>query len=136
MTRPPSGWPPPEEARLAGRRVALSPLAQAVADRYFAEFPGDLERYDGDVAVAWELHDTRHVLSWAIGDVEGHVELDRQISWLAGVLGARDFPLEHLARNLELAAGVVAERLDPRVGERLRSAAALVRRRPSSGDAP
>jgi hypothetical protein len=128
-TAPPSGWPPPAEARLGGARVNLVGLAEAVADAYFARFPEDLERY-GDVARAWELHDTQHLLDWAVGDVQGLVDLERQVAWLARVLGARDFPLEHLAVNLELAADVVAGQVaggEP-VAARLRDAAALVRR--------
>ena len=34
-----------------------------------------------------------------------------QVEWLASVLAARGYPLERLARNLELAAAVLAERL-------------------------
>ena len=66
---PPSGWPPPETATLAGRPVELVPLAEAIADRYFEEFPGDLERY-GPAARDWEVHDTQHCLHWAVLDVE------------------------------------------------------------------
>jgi hypothetical protein len=129
-TAPPSGWPPPTEAQLGGARVDLVRLAGEIADRYFERFPEDLERY-GDAARAWECHDTQHLLNWAIGDVEGFVELDRQALWLANVLAARDFPVEHLAVNLELAADVVDEQLDggAPVAERLRSAAAAVRAR-------
>jgi hypothetical protein len=58
---PPTGATPPAEATVAGRTVALAPLAEAVADRYFAEFPGDLERY-GDAARQWEVHDTLYCL--------------------------------------------------------------------------
>ena len=132
-TQPPSGWPPPEDATLAGGPVNVTALAEAVADRYFEAHPGDLERYGPDVARAWEIHDTRYLLSWAIGDVEGHVELAGQVSWLAGVLEAREFPLEHLASNLDLAADVTAERVEggAAVAERLRAAAALVRERPT-----
>jgi hypothetical protein len=128
-TAPPSGWPPPDEAALDGVRVLLGPLAEEIADRYFARFPEDLRRYGADVARAWEVHDTRHLLNWAIGSIEGHLDLDAQVSWLARVLSARDFPLEHLATNLELAADVVAERLErgPLVAERLRAAATTVR---------
>jgi hypothetical protein len=131
-TAPPSGWPPPDEAVLGGVRVALAPLCYVIADRYFERFPEDLERYGDDVARAWELHDTRHLLSWAFGAVEGRVDLEAQVSWLARVLGARDFPLEHLAVNLELAAGVVGERVDggEPVAERLRAAAVQVRDAP------
>lgn len=131
MTAPPSGWPPPTEARLAGRRVELAPLAAEVADRYFARHPEDLARYGADVARAWEMHDTQHLVNWAIGDVEGFIALDERVTWLADVLAARAFPLDHLAGNLEIAADVVEERVQggAPVAERLRAAAALVRAR-------
>lgn len=121
---PPGGWPPPAEARLDGRTVPLVPLAEAVTERYFERYPEDLERY-GEAGRDWERHDTQHLLNWAIGDAEGFVDLERQVRWLAGVLAARNFPLDHLAGNLELAADVVAERLPggERVAERLRAAA-------------
>jgi hypothetical protein len=127
-TASPSGWPPPTQARLAGAAVELEPLAAVIADRYFARFPEDVERY-GDAARAWELHDTQHLLSWAIGDVEGFVDMPSQVAWLSRVLAARDFPLEHLAVNLELAAEVVSERLDggAPVAERLLAASVTVR---------
>ena len=129
MTAPPSGWPPPSEARLGQATIALAPLAAATADRYFERFPEDLERY-GDAARAWELHDTQHLLHWAIGDVEGFVDMEHHVGWLAGVLDARDFPLEHLAVNLELAADVVVEQVaNEDVAERLRRAAGSVRAR-------
>ena len=132
-TAPPSGWPPPAEARLGATAIALAPLAAATADRYFERYPEDLERY-GDAGRAWEQHDTQHLLHWAIGDVEGFVDMQHHVSWLAGVLDARGFPLEHLAGNLELAADVVEERLDQAkpVAERLRAAAVSVRQRPSA----
>jgi hypothetical protein len=127
-TAPPSGWPPPAEATLGGRPVDLAALAEPIADRYFAAYPEDLERY-GDAARAWELHDTRHLLAWAVGDAEGYVELDRQVAWLARILEAREFPLEHLAGNLELAGDVVGERVEGGevVAARLRAAAERVR---------
>ncbi len=127
-TAPPGGWPPPATVRLAGTELVLEPVASAVAERYFERYPEDLERY-GEVARAWEIHDTQHLLNWAVGDVEGHVDLERQVSWLAGVLEARDFPLEHLAGNLELAADVVETSVDggAAVAARLRDAAARVR---------
>ena len=129
-TEPPSGWPPPTEARLGDATVELPPLATATADRYFERFPEDLDRY-GDAARAWELHDTLHLLHWAIGDVEGYVDMRHHVAWLAGVLAAREFPLEHLAANLELAADVVVDRIEqgPAVADRLRAAAITVRER-------
>jgi hypothetical protein len=55
------------------------------------------------------------------------------VSWLARILEARDFPLDHLAANLLIAADVVAARVEggEPVAERLRAAAALVRQTPS-----
>jgi hypothetical protein len=125
---PPTGFPPPGSATLGGRRIALAPLAEEIARRYFAEFPDDFARY-GDVARAWEVHDTCHCLHWAILDVQGHASLEKEIAWLSEVLGARGFPLENLARNLELAAAVVEERVPSGalVAARLQAAAASVR---------
>jgi len=125
-TAPPSGWPPPTQARLGDAQVELEPLAHTIADRYFERFPEDLERY-GDAARAWELHDTQHLLHWAIGDVEGYVEMAHHVEWLARVLAARDFPLEHLAVNLELAGEVAGAELGDEVAQRLVAAAAVVR---------
>jgi hypothetical protein len=126
---PPSGSPVPTSVELAGHDIALAPLAQSVAERYFHEFPQDLERY-GDAARAWEIHDTTHCLHWAVLDVDGFADLHREATWLAHVLAARGFPLEHLARNLELAADVIDEQLSETgqpVAARLRSAATTVR---------
>jgi hypothetical protein len=127
VTRRPGGSPPPAAVTLADeRRVELAPLLTAIADRYFAEFPSDLERY-GAVARDWELHDTAHCISWAALDARGFASLDRNVTWLANILRSRDFPVEQLARNLELAADVCAEQLDATVAARLRNAATLVR---------
>ena len=123
MTRPPSGMPPPSSVELDGARLELTPLAETVAERYFAEFPEDLERY-GDAALPWEIHDTLHTFNWAILDVRGFTNLETNMLWLARVLVARDFPLEHLARNVELCADVVS---DERLATVLRGAAVSVR---------
>jgi hypothetical protein len=126
VTRRPGGSPPPTAVTLGERQVELAPLLETIADRYFAEFPGDVERY-GELAREWELHDTAHCINWAALDVRGFASLDRNISWLANILRARDFPLEQLARNLELAADVCADELDQAVAARLRNAAPMVR---------
>jgi hypothetical protein len=128
---PPSGSPAPTHVKLAGQDIALTRLAESVAERYFHEFPEDLERY-GDAARAWEIHDTSYCLQWAVLDVEGLADLRHEIAWLTDVLGSRGFPLGHLARNLELAASVVGEQLPGAggaVAARLRSAAQIVRDR-------
>jgi hypothetical protein len=125
---PPTGFPPPASATLAGRRIALTPLAEEIADRYFAEFPEDADRY-GEAARAWEVHDTCHCLHWAFLDAEGYASLAKEVGWLADVLRARGFPLDKLARNLELAAAVVEQRVGSGalVAGRLHAAAASVR---------
>ena len=64
----------------------------------------------------------------------GPSSIEREIAWLANVLGSRGFPLDHLARNLELAADVVDEQLEApgaAVAERLRAAAAGVEPSPA-----
>jgi hypothetical protein len=63
-------------------------------------------------------------------DVEHAASLEREIAWLTNVLRSRGFPLKCLARNLELAASLVEERLagaGAAVADRLRAAAASVR---------
>ena len=72
----------------------------------------------------WEIHDTLHTLDWAVLDIRGFASLETNMVWLAKVLVARDFPLEHLTRNVEICAGVVD---DERVAATLRAAADSVR---------
>jgi hypothetical protein len=119
--QPPSGQSPPSRTP---EGVALEPLAEQVADLYFAEFPDDLERY-GPYVRDWEVHDTQWLLAWASMPM---IELSEQVDWLARVLEARAFPLERLARNLELAADVAAGPL-PDAAPLLRDAAGQVRAR-------
>jgi hypothetical protein len=129
---PPSGSPPPTTATLGpDERIELAPLAEEVARRYFEEFPGDFDRY-GDVAHDWAVHDTLYILAWALGDLDGHRMLASQVDWLAGVLAARAFPLEQLARNLEIAADVLGGRVPGRreeIADLLTVAAESVRAR-------
>ena len=121
----PSGAAPPDEAG----GLDLRELAQRVTDRYGAEFPDEDERYDPKVWRAWCRHDTQYLLQWAVLDVEGTTSLERQVAWLAGVLEARDFPVDRLARTLELAADEAGAAARADVAERLRDAAAGVRGR-------
>ena len=130
MTEPPSGYPPPASAQPRdGETLDLRSLAQEICARYRAEFPDEQERY-GDAGMAWCLHDNRHILSWAVNAWNGYGGFEAQLSWLAGVLEARDFPLDRLARDLEIAADVLAA---PHRGlsETLTTGASFVRSRPS-----
>jgi hypothetical protein len=128
---PPGGTPPPTRAETPSGTVDLHARAGDACERYASEFPDERERY-GDVGQAWCVHDNQHVFAWAIADVHGgHVDLLEQVGWLARVLEARDFPLERLARSLELCAEVAADRIDDAVAGRLGEAAAFVRSKPS-----
>ena len=109
MTEPPSGAAPPATARLSGGEVLdLRALAEEICERYRAEFPDEQERY-GDAGMAWCVHDNQYLINWAVTEANGLGGLERQIDWLAGVLEARDFPLDRLARDLEIAAAVLEE---------------------------
>jgi hypothetical protein len=110
VTQPPSGMPPPEQAILAGadEPIELVSLAQEICRRYREEFPDEQERY-GDAGMAWCVHDNQHILNWAVGARNGYVDFGRELAWLARVLEAREFPLERLARNLEIAAEVTGD---------------------------
>lgn len=124
---PPSGTPAPRVAtRPDGAEIDLVALAREICRRYDAEFPDERERY-GPAGMAWCEHDNQHILFWVVNDVDGPVDLLDQVGWLARVLAARDFPLERLARNLEIGAGVVAAQLgDEPLAARLREAAGSV----------
>jgi len=124
VTEPPSGSPPPVTAELRdGTHLDLRALAEEVCRRYRAEFPDEERRY-GDAGRAWCVHDNQHILNWAVTEANGFGGLERQLVWLAGVLEARDFPLERLARDLEIAAAVL-----PELADTLASGASFVRAR-------
>ena len=130
---PPSGQPPPVRAELAdGTEVDLEALARDVCERYRAEYPDEEGRY-GDAGLAWCVHDNQHILNWAAGSVNGYVDLERELAWLARVLEAREFPLDRLARDLDIAAAVVGEQVPgaEAVAAALTGAAEMVRSRPT-----
>jgi hypothetical protein len=130
---PPSGQPPPVRAELAdGTVVDLEALAREVCDRYRAEYPDEEERY-GDVGQQWCRHDNQHLVNWAVLHTREYVVLDEQVAWLAKVLEAREFPLDRLARDLDIAAEVVGERVGGGAGvaAALTRASAMVRARPT-----
>jgi hypothetical protein len=131
VTEPPSGYPPPVSAQLHnGPTLELRVLAQEICARYRAEFPDEEERY-GDAGMAWCIHDNQHILNWAVAESNGYGGFERQLAWLAGVLEARDFPLERLARDLDIAAAVLDELRTPHPGpsEILADGARFVRSR-------
>jgi hypothetical protein len=130
---PPSGQPPPSGVSLAdGTRLDLEPLAREVCARYAAEFPDEEERY-GDAGRQWCVHDNQYLLSWAVLDRTGFVDLEDQVAWLARVLEARAFPLDRLARDLDIAAEVLGARVPAAedAARRLQDAAVMVRARGS-----
>jgi hypothetical protein len=90
--------------------IALLPLAEETCRRYALEFPDESERY-GEAGQTWCLHDNLYLLAWAVDDVDGSRVMQTEVAWLAGVLEARAFPLERLARNLEIAAAVTRDQL-------------------------
>jgi hypothetical protein len=107
VTEPPRGAPPPAGAELRdGRTLDLRALAEQICARYREEFPDEQQRY-GDAGTAWCLHDNQHILNWAVTEVNGLGGFDRQIAWLASVLEARGFPVDRLARDLEIAVELV-----------------------------
>lgn len=135
MTRPmpPSGANPPTEMRTAiGAVIDLLPLAHETCRRYRDEFPDEAERY-GPAGQAWCLHDNQYLFAWAIQDSRDHtVRLIDQALWLADVLDKRGFPIERLARNLEIAADVathtpIQNELVAAIPQRLTAAANAVR---------
>ena len=110
---PPRGAAAPMDATAPdGSVIELREMARAISARYRAEFLDGEERY-GDACHAWCVHDNQYLLHWAFLDAQGLTKLDDQVAWLARVLAARDFPLDRLARNLELVADAVLEINEP-----------------------
>ncbi len=132
---PPGGDEPPGTASLGeGEPLDLAALAREICRRYREEFPDEAERY-GDAGTAWCVHDNQYLLHWAAEAVNGYLDMTREVSWLASVLEARNFPIERLARNLDIGADVVISRVAGQNGELLAGvltdAAAFVRSRDS-----
>ena len=113
----------PDTARLRGAEIDLVGFAREICRRYRLEFPDEQGRY-GDAGMAWCVHDNQHILAWAVMAIEHGLGMQRQLAWLADVLRNRDFPIERLVRDLEIAGEVVE---DPEVAERLRAGADYVR---------
>ena len=123
---PPTGVNPPEFFELAdGTQIDLGPVALKLCEHYYALNPDDLERY-GPAGQVWCDHDSRYLLAWALEDARaGTVDCIAQVQWLGRVLAARAFPVERLARHVELTAeilrtsgfGDVGDRADDRMCE-------------------
>ena len=136
----PSGHPPPEHITLGAERIDLKPLAEQTTQRFLARFPDELDRYENpDRVREWCEHDTRHLIAWAAAEVNRGSSLARQLDWLGTVLESRGYPVARLADTLEIAAGVLIERLGPQaqaVADALRRGSWHVRATPAFITAP
>lgn len=102
------GGEPPSSARVDGTTIDLEPLAREICRRYGVEHPDEHARR-GEAGPARYVHDTPYLLAWAADDLRLRGgQLVGNVSWLARVWAAERLPIERLARNLEIAAGVVA----------------------------
>jgi hypothetical protein len=131
---PPGGDAPPTAAWVGEDEepLDLPALAREICRRYRLEFPDEQGRY-GEAGNAWCVHDNQYLLNWAADAVAGYVDMTQEVAWLATVLEARDFPLDRLARDLEIGAQVVLEDVGGSSGQLLAGvfvdAAAFVRSR-------
>jgi hypothetical protein len=129
---PPSGGDAaPLSAVLAdGQPLDLVVLATEICRRYREEFPDEAQRY-GDAGNAWCVHDNQHLLNWAVEAVNDESDMKNEVAWLASVLESRGFPIERLARNLDLAGDIAGDQLagpdNDRVSGVLEDAAEFVR---------
>jgi hypothetical protein len=132
VRRPSGGTQPPATAELGdGEVLHLSVLAHEVSRRFQQEHPDEEERY-GRAAFEWCVHDNQWLLGWAALEArtrQGH--FFENVRWLGRVLTARDYPLERLVRDLELAAEVVGVGTDARreLARTLAEGAAMLRER-------
>jgi len=55
----------------------------------------------------WCRHDNQHVLNWAVLSLTDGVDFEQELAWLARILEHRDFPLDRLARSLQLLSATV-----------------------------
>jgi len=78
-------------------------------------------------------NDNQHVLNWAVISITGALDFEAQLAWLARILEHRAFPLDRLARSLELLATALRASYpgEEEVAERIRDGAAFISSRPS-----
>ena len=134
---PPGGDEAPRTSAPLGRRgpeLDMLTLAGEICEHYRREFPDEQNRY-GDAGRQWCVHDNQHLLNWGVETVNGDLDLNHEVAWLASVLESRGFPIERLARTLDLGADVVRARVAGSPGLKLASVltdlASFVRSRPS-----
>lgn len=128
---PTGGDAAPLSAVLAdGQPLDLVALATEICRRYREEFPDEAQRY-GEAGNAWCVHDNQHLVNWAVEAVNDQGDMKNDVAWLASVLESRGFPVERLARNLDLASEIAGDQLAGQGGDRvsvvLRDAAEFVR---------
>src|ERR1700709_1696846 len=120
--KPPSGGDePPRVSAPIGRKgplLEVVPLATEICRRYQLEFPDEKKRY-GDAGNQWCVHDNQHLLNWGVEAVNGHLDINHEIAWLASVLEARGCPIERLARTLQLGAAVILQEVSGAPGIKL-----------------
>ena len=121
-----------------GEVLHLAPIAHEISRRFQREHPDEGARY-GEAAYAWCVHDNQWLLGWAAEDLDIRGRhLANNVRWLAGLLGARGYPFERLARDLEIAAEVVGDetqgraRLAANLREGAKSVPRKARRAPPS----
>lgn len=106
------------------------PLAEQICASYYAEFPDHVERF-GERGQAFCAHDNAYLIAWFVDDLDGQTgSFVRNVSWLAGVLHGREFPMDAFARNLELVGAAVSE---TRPADQERIAALVADSRPAIG---
>ena len=113
QVRPPRGGddaPTASSLLATGQDIDLAALATDICRQYRLEFPDEQKRY-GAAGVAWCVHDNQHLLNWASQAVNGEIDARYEVAWLANVLEARDFPVDRLARDLEIGADVVSREI-------------------------
>ena len=80
---------------------------------------------------AWCEHDSRYLIAWALEDARAStLDCVEQVQWLARVLAERSFPIERLARHVELTAAILRTPelgdIGSRAADRLSHAASLL----------
>jgi hypothetical protein len=107
MKRPSGASAPTTAVTSEGAVIDLLPLASEICFRFYVRFPEELER-SGEAGSEWCAHDNQYLLAWAFQEArDGTVSLVDQVVWLAGVLSHRNFPLDLLAADLDIAADLV-----------------------------